>query len=64
MLREINLAFFIFFDFGILFLLVLLLLLLSLCFTAFRHFLRSFRARSVNLSTPVLGKPPWQFTST
>ena len=27
------------------------------------HF-RSFRARSVNLATLFLGKPPWQFTST
>ena len=34
------------------------------CFTAFRHIFRSFRARSVNLTTLFLGKPPRQFTST
>ena len=33
------------------------------CFTALRHIL-SFRARSVNLATLFLGKPPRQFTST
>ena len=34
------------------------------CFTALQHIFRSFRARSVNLATLFLGKPPRQFTST
>ena len=34
------------------------------CFTALQHIFRSFRARSINLATLFLGKPPRQFTST
>ena len=38
--------------------------LVALVFYGPSKFFRSFRARSVNLSTPFLGKTPRQFTST
>ena len=37
---------------------------LIFCFMALQHIFRSFRARSVTLTTLFLGKPPRQFTST
>ena len=42
---------------------VLCMLLLLLCFTALRRPFDTFQARSVNLPTLLIGKPPRQFTS-
>ena len=51
-------------ELGKMFSLILSVLLVVLGFYGPSTLFRSFRARSVNLSTLFLGKPPGQFTST